>query len=611
MSAKGTLILALTLVVLCAGYFAMLYMEESGRQTKALSQMVFSLTPEDVAGLDVQRVGEPLVTAHRVSDGAWAIDLPNSTIEPNHVVWERMAIATATLMNQRTIDQEASEPQAYGLDAPVLTIAVTTSDQTKHQIEFGALEPTQSYRYTRVDGGAIFLAAVKSFNEFDRPLSLLRNPYVVAVGEAGVTRFEFAHYWTKKSEDGADPSKDPEYGAESVVVAVEKGSDGVWKVVSPQQALANQELAEQFVKQVQFATASKHVDDPKNLEDYGLKPPRARITLFAGPDAEPQTLQLGSLASGDKEKPTIFAKQEARPAVFEVDAAILDLLPKTPDAFREARLLSRAINDIRSFEYKAEGVNVTLENDPDKGWRLVGAPGETDQMAVSNFMATLKALQGRSFPGESQPQFGLDAPRVLMTMHLKDGTTTTIRIGAEVPNSEQSYATLDNGTVTLLNALDVTALTKPESYFKNKSLLSFNPTEVVRLALTFEGTNYVFEKPRGVWVVKQPAGKTLSSPGDVDLLVKALNELRLERIETDTVPADLAPYGLDKPLAVISAMTATEKDKGMTPVGPLTIGAPAADDSQMRYAISEGRPGVHRIRQAAVDEIRETLAALQ
>jgi len=610
-SVKGTLTLALLLVLLCGGYFLMLYMEESNKFQKIESQKVFSLAPEEISGLEVQRVGEALVTAHRSPEEAWVIDLPNPSIEPNPVVWERMATATATLLNQRTIDADAADPKKYGLDDPVVTIGIIKPDKTKLRLEFGALDPTQSYRYTRADDGPIFLITTKAFNEFDRPLSLLRNPYVVAVGEGGITRFEFSHFWTKKPQENADTSKDPEFGRESVVVSVEKGADGVWRMVTPEEAVANQELVEQFLKQVQFATAQNHIDEPKNLEDYGLEPPRARITLYTGADAAPQTLQLGAQASTDKDKPTIFAKQKERPAVFEMDANVLNLLPKTPDAFRESRLLSHAVNDITKLEYTAEGAQVVLENDPNKGWRLVGAPGETDQMAVSNFLATLKALQGRGFPGEATPEFGLDKPRVLIAMHLKDGSTASVRVGAEVQNAEQSYATLDNGTVTLLNALDVAALTKPESYFKNKSLLSFKPEEAVRLAMSFEGANYVFEKPRGVWIVKEPSGKTLSSGSDVDMLLKTLNELRLERVESDSVPEDLKPYGLYAPLAVISVMTSSQSEKGMTTVGPFKVGAPAPDDSQMRFALSEGRPGVYRIRQALVDEIRETLKALK
>lgn len=611
MSAKGTLILALVFVVLCAGYFLMLYTEESGRQQRVEAQKVYTdLAVADISILEVHRVGEPVVTAHRTDEGIWAIDLPNPTIEPNQVTWERMAIAVTTLMNQRTIDTEVAEPEAYGLDDPVLTIVASTFGDKRIELEFGALEPTQSYRYGRADNGPVFLVNLKSFTEFDRPLSLLRNPYVLKIGEEGVRRLEFAHIWTKKPDEKSSPN-DPEYGSESVMVAVEKGQDGKWMMVSPEQAIANQELVERFVQQVQFAPAQNHVDAPKNLDDYGLNPPRARITLFSGDDHNGQTLYLGSTASTDEQKPTVFAKQKERPAVFEMDAGVVMMVPKTPDAFREARMLSHQISDITSFEYKAPEANVVLENHPDSGWKLAGAEGETDQLAVSNFMATLKALQGRGFPGKPQPQHGLDSPSVLLTMHLKDGTSASIKVGAKLPNGEQYYATLDNGTVTLLNEIDVIALTKPESYFKNKNLLSFTPNEVVRIAMTFDGTNYVFEKPRGFWVVKQPSGKTLSSDSDIDALVKALSEVRLAAVERDTLPEDLTPYGLDNPLAVVQVMTSKGKETGIVTVGPLKIGSPATDDDQMRFAASDARPGVYRIRQAVVDEIRETLKGVQ
>ena len=191
------------------------------------------------------------------------------------------------------------------------------------------------------------------------------------------------------------------------MVTVEKGEDGVWRLTTPIQAEANQETVAELVKQIQFAVGRDYIEEPKNLSDYGLEPPKARVTVYCGPGSEPQTLYFGTLEAGGNANPTsgadggmkgVFAKNAARPAVFIMDANISSLLPKTPDAFRERRLLTRPTTNLRSIHYKAMETDVVLNNDPERGWYMVGSESTPEnQQAVSNFVAALKAIEGRAF----------------------------------------------------------------------------------------------------------------------------------------------------------------------------------------------------------------------
>ena len=614
MSLKATVALVTALIVLCFGYWLMVRLEKRGQEQDAAAKKMFTFAPEDVVHMEVQRIDEKLCSAMREKGGAWAFVKPNPTIEPNPVVWDRMAIALAGLMNERTIDPAPKDPKTYGLDKPGLTIAATTADGQEARLIFGALDPTQTYRYVQTPEGAVCLAVAKAFAELDRPLNLLRNPYVFTVGKEGITRLEFARIWTGGNAE-KPKENEPAIGEESVKVAVEKTQEGTWRMVSPMSVPANQDVVNELIKNVQFATGSKHIDDPEKLEDYGLKPAKARFTIWSGVGSQPQTLYLGGFESGDEKKPGgLYVKQAARPSVFVMDPTVLTLLPKTPDGLRENRLFSRQATDLASIHYVAEGTDLTFENDPEKGWRIAGADAaDTDPLAISNLLVLLKALQGRSFPGDAKPEFGLDSPMIAITFNFqKDAAPTTIRVAARVPNADLFYATMDNGVVTTLGNLDVTALSKRPFYFRKKTLLEFAKPEATRIALQIDGTNYVFEKPRGQWRLKEPEGKTLGSPSDIGLLLKALGNVSAAAVEAETAPADLSPFGLDAPTITVSATTLKDGDPSSeTTVGPLKIGKPTAENSQERFAMSPMRPGVYRISQSVVDDIRAALKGIR
>ena len=620
---RGTLVLLGVFVALCAGYWLMVRLEARHKQHVELTKRVFSVAEKDIASVEVHRIDETPVLGERKGE-AWAIVKPNPTIEPNQVVWDRLVKATAELSNHRTIDPAGKGLPQYGLDKPVLTIAAQITGKTALNLTFGALEPTQKFRYALVKGGnldgAVFLVDAKSFNELDRPLSLLRYPYVVNVGKEGIHRIEMSRFWTKLAQNNSAPTH--KIGEESEVVAAERDTTGQWKLVAPVPAAANQEMVEGLVKAVQYATGRDYIDEPKNLSDYGLDPPRARITVFSDKNIA-QTLYIGSLEhAGSKDNPgSVYVKRKELPTVFVMDADVLAKLPETPDSFRESRLFSGTATDLETIHYVAGTTDITFQNDPKLGWRIVQpAVDDTDQVAVSAFLTLLKVLKGSHFPGPAQPQFGLDNPVVLITLtSQKGGKPVQIKLGAKVPETGQYYAMQDNGVVTTVGSLEASSLTKSLYDFRQMSFLGFNAAEASKVALDLDGKHYAFERPRGQWLIVEPEGQAFGSPKDIEPLLKTLSSLRIAAVETETDQADPAQYGLDAPTAVITVTALAQNNSapaqarnnsaptGQMILGPLKIGKPTPDNSQLRFATTPKFHGVYRVRQAVVDDIRETV----
>ena len=619
MSFRSTIVLLIAFLALCAGYWCMIRFESKAAVEDVEAHKVFSFASTDVVSLEVQRAEEAPVAAKRESGKPWMMTKPNAVIEPNQVVWDRLATSFADLVEERILEPTNEKAAQYGLDKPVLKVIGQTSDGQPFSCTFGAADPTQTGRYAMGQDGRIFLIFSKAFQDMDKPLDALRKPYVLDSGDKVITKIEFARYWTERREQNAKEKGKVAIGEESLVITVEKDANGLWRMKTPYEAAANQQLVNTVVRYVQFATGRNYIDTPQNLKEYGLDPAECRVTVYTE-GSNPQTLFIGDPEPTLKKtnaKSTdpvgYYAKVADRPSVFVLDGVIAGMFPETPDAFRENRMMSRPANTLNKIHYAAMETDLVLEHDPQQGWSMVGLqPGETDQVAVSHFITLLTSMKGKGFPGDPQPHFGLDKPAINITLGFKDDATPAeIKVGSKMSDTEQYYAMQDNGIVTLLNGIDVTTLTKTILDFRSKDLLQFPKMGTSRIVLEIDGVPYIFNKLRGEWHVLAPENKTLTNPEAIDTLAGTLSETRATTIETMEANPNLAAFGLDAPVATVSVNFLQEGATTETTIGPLKIGKPDPQNSQLRYALVGSKAGVYKVKQELVDQFRDVIKCVQ
>lgn len=631
MSPKKTAALLVVLALLCGGYWLMLRTEKQRSRQAEESKRLFSVRAEDFASLDVTRLGEPSIAGTRRPGMEWVLSAPYQAVEANQVVWDRAAKALAELRSERTLAISAADMTATGLADPALTVSGTTSGGARVKVAFGDVEPAQLYRYARVlEGGEpeIFLVKTDAFFELNRSLLDLRHRFLVKVGEQGITRLEFALFW-KGGKDGDAVTPDGrqlKVGDESAVVVSERGGDGLWRLAAPVQAIANQELVEALIKEVQFATGRGYVDAPEALADYGLDPPAARITVVSGTGPR-QTIFFGSLnQEKKKDGGGIYVKLDAHPAVFVIDSNIVALFPKRIDSFREDRLLTRRAAEIKELHYRTPDADIVLTNDPEKGWLMTQpARNDVDQASVSSFISALKGLRATSFPqgnpAENPGQYGLEQPKIAVSLVVaQEAQPSEIRIGGAVPDAQYYYAVQDTGALAMVPFSLVEEIRWGVLDFCSRQLMRFSPRDLSRISLYLEGMDYLFESVRGTWVLRVPAGAVLDSQGDMDLLIAAINPVVASRVEAEPAPKDLSPYGLDKPMCQLTVTAASfgvpaagpgSASPEGTVYGPLSIGNTADDDSRSRFAILGGSSQVVRVKQEVIDGIRQALRGVR
>lgn len=621
MKPRHTLGLAAVLALLCAGYWGMLHWRQESQHAAVEAKRLFSFDGAAVSSLEIQRVGEAASAASRRAEGGWSVQKPNASIRPMNLIWDRVASALAQLKNERTIIEKPEDIAQYGLAEPALTILARTGAEEEIRLIFGNKEPAEKYRYAQNADGKVFLVDDKAFFELNRPLDDLRNRFLVKDREAALLRLEFARIWTGR---GKQPENAPAVGTESVNVVVErKAKDAEWRMTAPEDVLANQEAANALASEIQFAVGRDFIDAPEALSDYGLDPPAFRVTVSDEKDGQPQTMFFGErqggaqaeAASGNaKEKKAangLYAKLADQPAVFLVDTQLLSLFPQAPDSLRERHLLTREMSKLERVEYRAaDGAGFALEKIGDAGWR-VAEPVQTDtnQVAVSQYIALLKSVEAASFPGGGATEHGLDQPAATLTLTWAGETApVTVRMKPVPGDDSYYYVTQDTGDVAMLHRGRAEQLMVTSDYFRSREVFRFNVLEAVKLEFRFEDRDYVLEKIHDTWVVKAPENMMLTNQSDALAILNAISPLVAREVETSAETPQ--PYGLEAP---VFAMTVTTQaaDGSKTALGPLRVGKVTEDKSDQRYASVEGRPGIFRIGQGVVDSVREALLGLR
>lgn len=605
MKLRQSLFLAIVLVVLVALYFGMQYRRDYRAGQQHLAKQVFSFTPEAVQRLSITRISEKTVTAERTDAATWQITAPNPTILPFHRMWDRVATHLAELTNEHTVLETVADLAAYGLDAPALQIEALLNNGETMFLTFGALEPTQRHRYARLNEGSLFLVGTDTFFELNRSLQDLRHRYLVRDRETPLTRIAFAWIWTDPPrEDGA---RRVETGQESVTIVAERASvDAPWRVVSPFNALARHETIQALANELQFAVCNDFVDEPESLADYGLQPARARLSFTDARGGEEQTLWLGSVDEAP-DRQGLYVKVDGHDAVLLIDGHLLTLLPSSPVEWRDLRLLTRRVSDIKELTYTTANDRFVLTKDAEQGWRLTEPELESiNEFAVNGFLRFVKEVEGDEYVEDETIARLFQTPEVTMSLRFDDDNTAEILLAPAPDKPDVYYARQDSGEIVSLSGVAVDMLLADSETFRSRELLRFTKQNLSEFEFRHETRSFRIVRRHNAWAATQPEGYQITNQADVETLLNAINPLHALG-NADNQPEDI--FGLQSP--VFEIVLHLDEETGESRQVVLKIGNVIPDNPSERYASSSTRSGVFRISQEVMDEIREAMRGFQ
>lgn len=571
------------------------------------AKRLFTFAPEDVTTLSILQQGGEVVEAVRGANGTWAFVGDNAPAVPNGPLLDQLAAVVAVTTNERPIAESAPDRTLFELDPPKLVVEAGTKGGELVQFNFGGLDPTGRHRYTQLGDGPVFLARAEVYSALDRGLFALRDRRIFTNLADGMTRVDYERLPTE-TEGAANLEESIKQASAAIQETYTKQASGEWHITAPADVRARQDRLRLLETALLQLEGQEYIDEPENLADYGLSTPFARLTVY-GKDGASQTLLLGWMLD-DTENPGWYVKRADQRNVAVVDARLLSIMPSEPMAFREKRLFTGEAKNLKSLRYRDGASEITLTNDAEKGWTLDGAgANETDQAAVSLYLATLKMIEADAFPeGEAAAQFG--EPRVAIAFDF--GTTalaTHIEIGGLVPGSDpiQLFARQDFGPVAAIAFEKFQAIQAQAFKFRVKNFFSFDPAAAEEVALSFEGVAYRFVKKDGVWTVAEPAGQRLDRQAGLTVFLDTLSQTTIKGEATPPPSAEV--QGLEAPMLEITVTLGGADAR--TTLGPIRVGNLKAAEARERFVTISGRAGIYYVDQGLVDAARRCLTTVQ
>jgi hypothetical protein len=120
-----------------------------------------------------------------------------------------------------------------------------------------------------------------------------------------------------------------------LALVVAKGKDDKWFFESPAKEEADRSKVETFIRKIESLEASEFIDSPAGLEDYGLAPPQAEITIWTKHDETEKQVQV-LVGQQDEEKKQVVVKNPGLDYLFRVDSSFLNEIPAKQEDWKPA-----------------------------------------------------------------------------------------------------------------------------------------------------------------------------------------------------------------------------------------------------------------------------------
>ncbi|MBI2192339.1 MAG: DUF4340 domain-containing protein [Planctomycetes bacterium] len=526
----------------------------------------------------------------------------------------------------------------YGLESPRAEVSFSSGSK-EYQLFVGDSSPSDEDEiFVRRSGSdRVYLVPKSIYEKVNKSLTDYRDKKVVDVERDKVLSLKLD--WRDKTD----------------LLASKTASE--WQLAQPVDDYANKTKLEGLIDKVRDLKIDKEDFYSENMDDparFGLGLPQLAITLQgevkapeskegkeeekgketpAAPAGRQEwTILLGSAVEGKSGK--IYAKRTDEPTIFGVSDSILkDLEVGNVKDFRSTDFALFDDDDVNKVEIKLVSGPIIVEqvskekkgsdsksgsSSDEKVWKLTQPmEREADKSAVDSFIDALDELKIENFvheePGEKELEAcGLTTPSAAVTLTLKDDKgSLAYELGkVDESNIEQFYARRSGRkNVFLLRKKGfhrdvLTGLL----LFRKKQVIEFSKSDVQKLVVAQGDRTVVVKKGKDEWTwqLTQP----VTAPADnsnVDNILWGINSLEAVRFVAES-PADLAPYGLDKPsVRVVVELEEAEKaekkededkdenkdDKGSKKKIPRTVtllvGNKAADEDAYFARLEEGK----------------------
>lgn len=277
---------------------------------------VFTVDAAKIDELEIKSESGERTTLQRQGT-AWKIVKPPVAAATDEATVSGITSNLASMEVQRVVEENPGDLAEFGLASPRVEVAFKSGGQ-QHRLLIGQKTPSGSDVYARLaDQKKVFLISSFLESTFNHGSFDLQDKSVLKLDREKVDSLEVAAA-----------------GHEARFEKV----NGEWALKKPVEGRAEFSAVDGLVSRLAGLQMKSLVTEPAKPQGYGLEKPVATVRIGSG--SSQATLVLGAPAADG----TVYAKDLARPAVFTVEAALLDELKKDPSEYRQKDLF-----DARSF----------------------------------------------------------------------------------------------------------------------------------------------------------------------------------------------------------------------------------------------------------------------
>jgi len=275
-----------------------------------------------------------------------------------------------------------------------------------------------------------------------------------------------------------------------------------------------------------------------------------------------------------------------------------------PDPKAAPKILDLKEADIKQIEIRhREGETTVVKKDDAGKWTITAPqPLAADQAAVSAITSAVSSLSSDRLVDENAsnlPSYGLDPPRIGVTLTMADGKTHVLRIGEDTPTEGNTYAMLDGDKrLFTIASSSKTGLDKQSKDLREKHLLVFDQDKLSRVELEVAGKPPLeFGRAGTDWQILKP--KPMRADGfQVDELVRKLKDAAMvTEGDTATDPKAAATAFAGGQKTAIAKITGAE--------GTLTFEVRKVKDDY--YAKSSTMDGAYKVAKEIGDGLNKSL----
>jgi hypothetical protein len=264
------------------------------------------------------------------------------------------------------------------------------------------------------------------------------------------------------------------------------------------------------------------------------------------------------------------------------------------------KILDLKENEIKQVEIRhRDGETTVVKRDGSGKWSITAPqPMAADQSAVGAITTAAATLSSDRVVDENASNlssYGLEPPRIGITLTMADGKTHVLRIGEDTPTDGGAYAMLDGDKrLFTIASFGKTSLDKQSKDLREKHLLVFDQDKLSRVELEVAGKPPIeFGRAGTDWQVLKPKPMRADS-FQVDELVRKLKDASMD---TDTDPKAAAAAFASGQKTAIAKVTGAE--------GTLTFEVRKAKDDY--YAKASTQDGAYKITKEIADGLNKSL----